>query len=171
MVGSDNVGPCQRCSQVSQASSKLIRSLISSGLEQMDSTAPAYKVHCLALVASSASTSSSSPTPESKSSAALGAGGPSGAGGQAGQVVCGAGGLEEAYHGWLARHGFVAKMRRCRPIIINVGTRGFLASECPAYLSGIPSIGGTASFWRFSPRKIELGKGLAHGTSCLGFRV
>jgi hypothetical protein len=73
-------------------------------------------------------------------------------------VVCGAGELEEAYHGWLARHGFVPKMRRCRPIIINVGTRGFLASECPAYLSGIPSIGGTASFCRFSARKKEPGK-------------
>lgn len=46
-------------------------------------------------------------------------------------------GLQEAYQGWLARHGFVAKMRRCRPIIINVGSKAFLANDCPSQLSGV----------------------------------
>jgi hypothetical protein len=47
--------------------------------------------------------------------------------------------LQGAYHGWLMRHGFVPRMRRCRPVIINVGTKEFLASECPQMLSGITS--------------------------------
>jgi hypothetical protein len=46
-------------------------------------------------------------------------------------------GLQEAYQGWLARHGFVAKIRRCRPIIVNVGSKAFLANECPSQLSGV----------------------------------
>ncbi len=103
---------CDLLRQVTSTASKLVRSLVASGLDQMNSTAPAHKVYCLALVART------KPNPAEPMHVSQGE-------------------IQEAYKGWLARHGFVSKMRRCRPVIINVGSKGFLATECPAQLSGV----------------------------------
>jgi hypothetical protein len=46
---------------------------------------------------------------------------------------------DEVFEGWMTRYGFVPKMRRCRPIIISVGSKEFLSTECPEQLSGIES--------------------------------
>jgi len=95
----------------------------------MNSTAPAYKVFCLALV-----TDTPQDTPPGLEGVGVGSDG----------VPCVEAGASESelqlvYEGWLARHGFVAKVRRCRPVIIKVGTKGFLATECPRMLSGVKS--------------------------------
>ena len=124
--------------QVVQTTSKLIRSLISSGLDQLDSTAPVYKVYCLALVSALTTSSGSDALTESRAD-------PESSISVVGEIESKSTAedqLREAYEGWLARHGFVAKMRRCRPVIISVGTKGFIHSECPECLSGVPSIAG-----------------------------
>ena len=105
-VSATGLPACTTDSNAQGAARKMIRSMISSGLDQMNDIAPAYKVFCLALVA---------PTGEAPG-----------------------GDVQGAYAGWLARNGFVPKLRRCRPVIVTVGSKEFLATECPQHLSGLP---------------------------------
>ena len=121
-----------RSGQVETSARKLIRSLVSSGLEQMDSTAPPYKVFCLALVAAMDECGDAALHKRATAEVFSGLESCSALGASDGQ-------LQDAYQGWLAKHGFTPRMRRCRPVIINVGTKSFLTSECPATLSGIAS--------------------------------
>ena len=43
----------------------------------------------------------------------------------------------EAPSCWMPKHSFSPKLRRCRPVLISVGTTGFLHLPCPTELAGV----------------------------------
>mmetsp|Transcript_24756 Transcript_24756/g.50233 ORF Transcript_24756/g.50233 Transcript_24756/m.50233 type:complete len:282 (+) Transcript_24756:189-1034(+) len=89
----------------------MIRQVVTSGLEQFDSQSLPTKTFVMALVAP-------------------GIGSP-------GNTDCL--GTEEAdwREGWVARHGFSPKLKRCRPVGISVGPDPFCGEEFPTPLTGV----------------------------------
>ncbi|KAJ1493859.1 hypothetical protein T484DRAFT_1741671 [Baffinella frigidus] len=86
----------------------LVRTMVTCGLDQLDLQTMPTKIYVLALI-------------KADSTRPFDAGG----------------GDTDTPQSWMPKQSFTPKLRRCRPVLITVGTKGFCTQPCPTELAGV----------------------------------